>query len=245
MDVSLVLFLMLAVLDILMLTVILWTLYEFIKLDKEQFRYYLWGLFFYGIGSFSFFLRYVIFPPLTKVESNVLGYFVSISTLIGIFYFVKGTEFLAKQENSEYIRNESLYKLVVYSIVCSIIYMIPLHFVSFLGSDTTLFRFTILALIIYIIVVSLSLKLLFEYKKAFTAPIDKIIYQYIIAAAMLVVGGVIATGAVEPLHYGGLTFRDLTHVRQIATIIGCIIIVLPYFIIARSVNKFRKLLAGQ
>ena len=84
------------------------TLYEFFKLDREQFQFYIIGLLLYVVSIICFLIQYMIFAPLSDLENLILGYGVRLSPLIGLLCFILGTEQLAKRENPDFRRNETL-----------------------------------------------------------------------------------------------------------------------------------------
>lgn len=244
MDLNGILLVAVTFLTILILILVSLTLYEFIKLDKEQFKFYIIGLILYCGAVISFFLRYIVFPPLTDLENVILGMCTTISPLVGMFYFIKGTEYLAQREQVDLVKNEKLYSLVFYFLVITIIYQSFLNIVWSIFSKNVLLFISISSAIFYFIVVFLALKYLFGYKNAFSGLISDIIYQYIVAVIFLIAGGVIVVEALEPISFGKIIFTDLSYLRTCISFIGLIIVFIPFLICYRSVSKFRKLLTG-
>lgn len=244
MDLHTIFLIILIILNMLVFILVTWTLYEFIQLGKEQFKYYIIGLFFYGLTVLSFFLLFIVFSPSNEIASSILQLLVFVAPFIGIFYFVKGTDYLAKKEKPDLIRDERLYNLVVYFTIILIVYdtiiviiwsILPQIIADILDYST---YFLIAILLV------LALKLLFEYKKAFLPPLDKIILQYILAVILLIGSGSVLTFVLDPIISEDLTFTDLSYLRNSIAVISASIILIPFIICFRSVSKFRKMLQG-
>lgn len=244
MDLNTIFLVIIISINILVFILVVGTLFEFNKLDKEQFKFYIIGLFFYGLTVFCFFLEFILFPPLNDFEYVILDSGLSISPLIGMFYFIKGTEKLAKQENPGFKKNELLYNLYFYFTIITI-FLVYVVYVSFVALSKTIYEILhVISFVFYAIIVVLALILLLEYKQNFSAIIDKIITQYILAIVLLIVAGLIITEALEPIRADKIIFTDLSNLRTGIATIGAFIIFIPFIICYRSVSKFRKLLSG-
>ena len=245
MDINTVFLLSMIAISFSVIILVIWTLFEFNKLDKEQFKFLIIGLLFYGITVICFFLRYIVFTDLNDFASIILEYGTFISPIFGIFYFIRGTEFLAKQENPGFVRNETLYNLVFYLIIITAGFSLTINALRVVGLSESVYK--ILAMftnILFSLVAFFALKLMLEYKKSFSDPVDKIIFQYVIAAALLIIGGVIVVAALQPLLIDKGTITDLSHLRNVTATIGAFIILVPFIICLKSVYSFRKMLSG-
>lgn len=240
MDLNIVSFFIIAAMCCIALVLFVWTFYEFLKLDKEQFKYYAMGLLFYAISVPCFFVQYIVLASLSVLGNSILSYFVFICPILGFFYFIKGTEHLAKHLNPEFRKNEQLYSIVLYLIIGMAIY--DFYTLTALFSEMIYKILTLIGASLYLITAYLAMKLLLEYKNSFGGLFAEIIYHYILAAALIIVGGVIVIVSLQPMVFGDLTMRDLSYLRNATAVIGSFIIVLPFVICLKSVSKFRKLL---
>ncbi len=229
------------ILNVVLYSIVGWTIYEFEKLESNLFRYYIIGFIFYTLGSIGFFLRYLVFPPLSSFESAFFGLLGGISPLLGLFYLLKGTEYLAKEETDKFSRNESLTKIIFYLLLSiAIIQAIYMPLVGY--SDTMFELMRLIALILFFITFSLAFKLLYEYKKFFNPTFAKIVQRYAIAIVLYIIGGVSSATAYDPIEYGGATFSDLSYLRVGLGLIGTILAFMPFIIFYKSVHTFRKTL---
>lgn len=244
MDLHSIFLFILVCLNILVFILVIGTLYEFGRLDAEQFKYYIIGLAFYGITALFFLCRYILFPPLSNFENLIFAYGANVSPIIGVFYFVKGTEYLAKKENPEFIRNEKLHNLVLYLVVISCVAVIFVSSLWIVEAKKIIEILEVLTGLLYVITILLALILLLEYKNTFSELFAKIIYHYILAVVLLLAGGIVTVQALLPIEFENLTITDLSYFRNFIAIIGGIIVFIPFVICYRSVSKFRKLLEG-
>jgi len=230
-------------LNIVILIFVVLTLYEYSKLEQRLFRFYIFGLLFYSLSVICVFLRYVVLPPLSNFESISLELGITLSAVVGIFYFIKGTEYLAQKEKPDFVRNETLYNLIFYSIFAYSIFLV-FYALTLLVSKRFYEVLSTLSGLFVAIIVVLALKFLLEYKKAFGELIAKITFQYIMAVVLFIVGGIVVMQSLIPIETGDYIFTDLSYYRQIASIIGGVLVFIPFLICYGSISKFRKLLEG-
>lgn len=243
MDIQTILVIALAIVNISILILVIWTLYEFIKLDKELFRSYIIGLFFYGITVMLFFIQYIILAPLSTFENAIIGSGTYIFPLVGIFYFLKGTEDLARKETSTFTKNEVLYKTILYLFVIESVYLILYLPMSFVSKDIYEIYMSF-SYLLYSICVVLAVILFLEYRTAFTDVFKKIISHYIIAVGLLIGAGTLITYSLAPVQIGDATLMEISLFRIIIALFGSFIIFIPFLICYVSVYKFRKALQG-
>ena len=154
-------------LNLLALFLVFWGIYEFSKLDMEQFRYYVIGLSVLSLSVFGIFARYILFPPLSDFESVFFGYLTNIPPLFGIAFFLKGTHYLAKRDRPDFKLSEDLYLTAMVFIVITIAYQLVYTLFLFISEDI----YDILAIfasIIYLATVLVSLATFLQYRDAFT-----------------------------------------------------------------------------
>ena len=238
-----ILFTMFVSISTLIFVLFFWTLYEFMKLGKEQFRNYIFGLAMICVGILFCIFRYIIFPPLSNFEKTIFGYGMNVLPAVFMFYLLCGTEKLARIENSRFIRNETLYGVVLYMFIILCVYQTIFISISFVPANL----YEILDIwsnVLYIMFLVLLLKLFLEYKKAFMPPFDKIIYHYVLAIIFLAVGGILIGDSLLPIVTDEKTFTDLSYLRNIIAVIGAMITLIPASICFKSVAKFRRLLKG-
>ncbi len=219
------------------------TLYDFYSLDFMLFRKYLIGLFFYFLTIFCFFLRYVVLTPLNPYENVILAYGLTISPLIGVFFFIIGTEYLANQLNKNFKKDEKRYKVFLIILLVLCVYEIFDQLKAETLKDFYV-PLTIVGNILYIITLLLAVNLLLDFQKALGGIFSKIIFHYIVAVVLLVVGGLISVEALVPVTLEEKVFTDLSYIRNVFAILGCLIAVIPFVICYKSVSKFKKLLTS-
>ena len=218
-------------------------LYEFYKLDSEQFRYYIIGLGLYNVAVIFVFLQYVVLPPLTHMEYALSALFLYSPGILGAFFILKGTRYLVQQENPTFSEKEKLYTQIKYLVICAAIYTTAYH-PSILIS-VTLFRIlNIVPSTLYFIITLLMFKLLFVYKKNLNPIISSVVTLFVTTILLFIIGSIIFVQSQLPIRYNGYTYTDLSYLNQILALIGAYLIFISFLFSYLTISKFRRILTG-
>ncbi len=220
---------------------VLWSLYEFFRLDKDQFRYYIFGLIFYTITIISVFLRYIIFPPLNTAESISFAYLTYTTPIIGMAFFLKNTDILAHLDLPNFQRSQKLYSAAFFMIVFMVIYEIFYH-IFLIFSESIYNFFNDIAAIFYITAIILIFSAFLQYRGAFSDILGKVVFQYGAAIIIMLIGGVITTENLKSIELGDKIFTDVPISNISFSIVGLFIILIPFFLSFLKVHKIAKTL---
>ncbi len=241
MESTLFLAIIFTVLSILIIILVLWNLYEFFRLDKEQFKYFIIGLIFYTVAIVSLFLRYIVFPPLNKGESILFAYLTYISPLIGMAFFLKSTDVLAHRDLAGFQRSQKLYNAAFFMIILTINHIFIYH-IFLIVSESIYNLLNKIAPIFYISAIILTFMAFLQYRGAFSDILGKVIFQYCAAVILMLIGGVITTETLRDLEIGDKVFTDLAIVNLSFSIIGLFIIFVSFLLSFLRVHKIAKTL---
>ena len=79
------------------LSMVAWTIYKLISMDRVAFFYFIIAMILYSINLSSFIIRYFVLPPLEPIENCILEITLVVPIIMGSFSFIKGIEYLAKE----------------------------------------------------------------------------------------------------------------------------------------------------
>ncbi len=141
-------------------------IYQFNRLDKDLFKYYIIAILFFAITTIFCFFRYILFPPLSDMENGIFDYVSFLGPVLGLFYFIKGTNFLATKFQSDYKKNDKLYNLVIWLILIQAVYLF--FYISTIYWSKDLFNnLNGIGSVMYLVINFLALKLFIDYYKGF------------------------------------------------------------------------------
>ncbi len=240
MNLNTITFFLIVILDLLAFILVLWTIYEFGKIDKDQFKYHMIGLGFFSITLITFVLRYFIFPPLSSLENGIFEFTLVLPLLIGVYFFVEGTRFLAMQEKSDLEENK-LHLFLRNFILIAIVSNIFNSIISVYSEDiyeVTTAIFTV----ILIIVLILATYIVFNYKKEFSDLLSVVLFKYLVGILLFLVCGAFLSGILLPIEGGNYTFSDLSTFRILFALYFSVNIFILIIICFNSILKFKKIL---
>ena len=220
---------------------VLETIHQFVRVDKKMFKHYIIAQISFFLAMFTYFIQYVIFPPLSGLEIEILLTLTHIFAIIGIYFIYAGTDFLSSQLNSSFQKNKTLYQLFLASIVALIIYE-GFSNIMLLATNVKTNSIICISCVFFFISLVLALSLMLSYKKSFGGQFVNLLYNYIFAVILLISSSIIITLSLLPMTSDPKIFTDLAYSNNILAILGGSIGIMPFVISLRSVSKFRKLL---
>ncbi len=221
---------------------LMWTIYEFIVLDKHIFRFNILGIIFFEIAILFILFRFIVFPPLSDFENIIFGFPVAISGVLAMLSFIKASEITAQKFGTGFVRDEKFRK-IVFGLMIGVITLDSMVFMIWpFVSENVLERAEMVSGMVWISMFLSVLFLLIKYQKSFGGMFSNIMLIYVITVALLGVAAIIINQALLTIQFENITFTDLSYVRNITAILGASVAFILGFVCFRSIHLFRKLL---
>ncbi len=224
-----------------------WTIYQYQKISKDEFKQYIIGLCVYIITILCFLLQYILLAPASFLVNAILGYIVYVAPLLAMYFFIKGTENLAYKFGSSQKLNKKWYsRFLVIAIITAIYDSIIATVIASADEASTITDIMgILYLILNITLLVITFKLFLDYKRAFGGLFGEIISLYTKAVILFKAGGVFVVTSLQPIIFGTETFDSISNFNIVVATIGAFIVVMPFLLCFFTIAKFKKIIELQ